>query len=91
MTWDFWNFYLIPNNEHSQLHHFLAPPIRGAVLLSYGAGNGPDARQDLLDVFQEVCARGVIVVNITQCLSGTVSTEYNTGKVLLVYTFLLDL
>ncbi|KAL5266450.1 hypothetical protein ACHWQZ_G003742 [Mnemiopsis leidyi] len=30
----------------------------------------------------EVCARGVIVVNITQCLSGTVSTEYNTGKVL---------
>ncbi|XP_063686395.1 L-asparaginase-like [Bolinopsis microptera] len=71
---------LFPGMTCSTLHHFLAPPIKGAVLLSYGAGNGPDAREELLEVFRQVCMRGVIVVNITQCLTGTVSVEYNTGK-----------
>eukprot|EP00116_Pleurobrachia_bachei_P006204 sb/3466466/ len=76
-------FRIFPGMTVDTLTHFLRPPIRGVILLSYGAGNGPDAREDLLTVLREACDRGIIIVNITQCIEGTVSTEYNTGKVLM--------
>ena len=59
----------------------MEPPMEGVVLLTYGAGNGPDSRPGMLSVFREACERGVFIINITQCLEGTVSQEYNTGKV----------
>ena len=64
--------------------------MEGVVIQSYGAGNGPDARQDLLSLFREASDRGLIIVNITQCSRGMVSTSYATGKVgqslLLIYS-----
>ena len=55
--------------------------MQGVVLQSYGAGNGPDAREDLLAVFKEASDRGMMIVNITQCSRGAVMPAYAAGKV----------
>ncbi|XP_064624902.1 L-asparaginase-like isoform X2 [Lineus longissimus] len=62
---------------------FLQPPVQGVVLQTYGAGNGPDARKDLLAVCREASERGVIIINCTQCARGVVNAAYATGKALL--------
>ena len=56
-------------------------PVKGAVILTYGAGNGPDKNEDLMKVFDEASKRGVLMLNITQCLKGQVAAEYATGTV----------
>ena len=57
-------------------------PMRGVVLQSYGAGNGPSTRSDIMEALREASDRGVLVVNITQCSRGMVSTSYEAGKVI---------
>ena len=77
------------------MRSFLQPPVRGVVLQSYGAGNGPDNRQgwclhfvykiQFLDILREITlasSRGVILVNISQCQQGSVSAAYEAGAVL---------
>lgn len=57
--------------------------VRGLVLQTYGAGNPPDADQALMEVLAEAIARGVTVLNITQCHQGSVSQgAYATGATL---------
>lgn len=51
------------------------------MLESYGAGNIPSNRQDILDVIEKTVKRGVIVVVITQCSNGAVAPLYETGQV----------
>ena len=58
------------------------PPIRGVVLETFGAGNAPQ-RGDVMEVLKEACDRGVVVVAITQCMKGSVSDAYETGRSLL--------
>ncbi|CEL51634.1 60kDa lysophospholipase [Rhizoctonia solani AG-1 IB] len=60
---------------------FLAPPLQGVVLETFGAGNAPQ-RPDLLDALREACARGVVIVAISQCAKGSVSPAYDTGRTL---------
>lgn len=60
---------------------FLAPPLQGVVLETFGAGNAPQ-RPDLLDALREACARGVVIVAISQCAKGSVSAAYDTGRTL---------
>ena len=55
--------------------------MEGVVLQSYGAGNVPDTRADILQEFSAASERGVIIVNCTQCSSGYVSEKYATGMV----------
>ena len=55
--------------------------MQGVVLQTYGAGNAPDNRPDLLNVFREASNIGVIIINISQCPRGNVSASYATGKV----------
>uniref|UniRef100_A0A3Q3L3N0 asparaginase n=1 Tax=Labrus bergylta TaxID=56723 RepID=A0A3Q3L3N0_9LABR len=62
---------------------FLQPPMQGVVLETYGSGNAPDNRPDLLEELKKATDSGVIIVNCTQCLRGTVSASYATGKVLM--------
>ena len=62
-----------------QVRAFLQPPMEGVVLETYGSGNAPDNRKDLLDELKEATDRGVIIMNCTQCLRGTVSASYATG------------
>lgn len=60
---------------------FLQPPMQGVVLETFGSGNAPDNRPDLLAELKKATDAGVIIVNCTQCLRGTVSLSYATGKV----------
>jgi lysophospholipase len=64
------------------LRTFFTPPIRGVVLETFGAGNAPQ-RKDIMEVIQAACARGVVVVAISQCTKGSVSDAYETGRSLL--------
>ncbi|XP_016942489.2 L-asparaginase [Drosophila suzukii] len=73
---------LFPSISHSTFRAFLAPPIRGVVLQSFGSGNIPSNRKDLIDELRAASERGVIIINCTQCPNGTVAEIYDTGKVL---------
>ena len=59
---------------------FLQPPMRGVVLQTFGAGNVP-ADEPVLRALKEVCDRGVVVVNCTQCMRGNVTTNYPAARV----------
>ena len=61
---------------------FFMPPIRGVVLETFGAGNAPQ-RRDVMEALKEACDRDVVVVAITQCMKGSVSDAYETGRSLL--------
>jgi 60kDa lysophospholipase len=61
---------------------FLAPPIKGVVLETFGAGNAPQ-RPELMSALKTACERGVIIVAISQCAKGSVSDAYETGRTLL--------
>jgi L-asparaginase len=53
--------------------------LRGAVLQTYGAGNGPTA-PGFLDPIEEAVAAGKVVVDVTQCTKGSVRLgQYETG------------
>lgn len=75
-------FRLFPGVTSNLIKAFVQAPIEGVVLQSYGAGNVPTNRQDIIDVLRAATQRGVIVVNITQCSTGCVSDEYEAGKLL---------
>lgn len=74
---------LFPGITAATVRAFLQPPMQGVVLETYGSGNAPDNRSDLLEELKKATDAGVIIVNCTQCLRGTVSTSYATGKVLI--------
>ena len=59
-------------------------PVKGAVILTFGAGNGPDSNGDLMQVFKTASDRGVLMLNITQCLKGEVEAAYATGTVCII-------
>jgi len=63
------------------LKNTLQPPLRGAVLQTFGSGNAPtDPR--LLEILQDAYDRGIVLVNVTQCVSGAVEAHYETGMAL---------
>lgn len=72
---------IFPSISTETVKSFLQPPIKGAVLQTYGAGNIPSNRGDILECMQEAAARGVLIVNITQCMHGGVEAIYETGEV----------
>jgi L-asparaginase len=70
---------LFPGISVDIVKNFLQPPIRGLILETYGIGNAPEDRQ-LLATLKAAADRGVIIVNCTQCLKGTVNMDdYATG------------
>ncbi|XP_034714693.1 60 kDa lysophospholipase isoform X3 [Etheostoma cragini] len=73
---------LFPGITAATVRAFLQSPMEGVVLETYGSGNAPDNRPDLLHELKEATNSGVIIMNCTQCLRGTVSAAYSTGKVL---------
>lgn len=55
------------------------PGLRGLVLETFGSGNAPTAKW-FLDALQAAIDRGVIIMNVTQCLAGSVEMwRYETG------------
>jgi lysophospholipase len=72
---------LFPGITVATVRAFLMPPTRGLILETFGAGNAPQ-RSDLSETLKEACNRGVVIVAISQCLKGSVSDAYETGRVL---------
>ncbi|KAI5281552.1 hypothetical protein KEM52_003881, partial [Ascosphaera acerosa] len=57
--------------------------LRGLVLETFGAGNAPGGQDDaMVKVLAAAIQRGVVIVNVTQCMSGSVSPVYATGMTL---------
>ncbi|KAI9731911.1 MAG: hypothetical protein M1834_004362 [Cirrosporium novae-zelandiae] len=57
--------------------------LRGLILETFGAGNapgGPDS--EMTQVIANGVKRGIVIVNITQCLKGTVKALYESAMVL---------
>ena len=54
--------------------------LRGVVLETFGTGNAPTADW-FINLLEQTIARGVTIVNVTQCVGGGVAMElYETGK-----------
>lgn len=73
---------LFPGITRAMISAATQSPTKGMILQSYGAGNMPTNREDIIQEFRKAVKRGVIIVNITQCSQGTVSAIYETGKIL---------
>lgn len=52
-------------------HQFNTPGVKGVVLKTFGAGNTPSA-QWFVNVISEAVDRGIVVLNVTQCVNGGV-------------------
>lgn len=66
---------LFPGIGERTVRHALATPgVKGIVLKTFGAGNGP-TDQWFYDVIRESVAEGKVVVNITQCENGGVQPQ----------------
>lgn len=74
---------LFPGITAETVRTFLKPPMLGVVLQTYGTGNAPNNRDDLISEIKKATGRGVLIINCTQCLRGPVVDDYATGKVLL--------
>lgn len=73
---------LFPGITSQLVRNVLQPPIQGLVLEAYGVGNAPDD-PELVATIREASERGVVIVDCTQCLSGSVSLgDYATGSAL---------
>lgn len=74
---------LFPGISAEILDLILRPPLRGLVLETYGAGNGPALNQEFLDVLDGSRAKKIAVVAVSQCLRGGVDLGgYATGAAL---------
>jgi lysophospholipase len=73
---------LFPGIPADMIRNVLKAPIEGVVLESFGSGNAPDQRADFLAALREGTERGVVIVNVTQCQRGMVSTHYASGTAL---------
>ncbi|MEZ2694653.1 asparaginase [Hafnia alvei] len=73
---------IYPGISADVVRNFLRQPVKALILRSYGVGNAPQ-KADLLAELQEASDRGIVVVNLTQCISGRVNMEgYATGNAL---------
>ncbi|MCP4329239.1 MAG: asparaginase [Alphaproteobacteria bacterium] len=74
---------LFPGITGDVVANILRPPLKGLVLGSYGRGTAPSLDGGFLDALREACARGVVVVAVTQCVKGRVDLGgYEAGSVL---------
>ena len=69
-------FSLFPGAEENIVKHILdAPELRGIVMRTYGSGNAPHTPW-LMKLLKEASQRGVVTVNVSQCISGQADTGY---------------
>lgn len=73
---------LFPGINAQIVRAFLSAPMQGIVIESFGSGNIPSNRPDLVNEMKAAAERGVLILNITQCYKGSVSDAYAAGKVL---------
>ncbi|KAJ3319573.1 hypothetical protein HDV06_006221 [Boothiomyces sp. JEL0866] len=69
---------LFPGITEATVKAFFSPAIKGVVLETYGSGNAPTNRKDILAILKDACDRGVVI-----CKKATVTSLYETGMALL--------
>lgn len=73
---------IYPGISADIISNFLLQPVKALILRTYGIGNAPQGAA-LLNELKKATERGVIVVNLTQCISGRVNMQgYATGHAL---------
>ncbi len=68
-------------NERVLRHQLATPGVKGIVLRTYGAGNAPTAEWFTQSV-SEAVTRGIVIINVTQCVNGAVHKRYAAGDAL---------
>lgn len=73
-------FSLFPGLQEQTVKHIIdSPSLRGIVMRSYGSGNAPQQRW-LSELLHRATERGVVIVNISQCMAGRVEMgRYDAG------------
>ena len=73
-------FSLFPGIQDNIVRHVLeSPDLRGIVMRTFGSGNAPHSPW-IIRLLDEAAHRGVNIVNISQCLTGSVEMErYGAG------------
>ncbi len=71
---------MFPGISESTVRHILSKEnLRGVVLETYGSGNAPGAPW-FIDILKEKIAEGLYVINVTQCVAGSVTMgQYETS------------
>lgn len=74
---------LFPGINEVMIRHVLQTPgLKGVVMKTYGAGNGPSDPR-FLETVKDACDRGIVIVNTSQCDNGTIDPHrYKTGSAL---------
>ena len=73
---------IYPGISADVVRNFLRQPVKALILRSYGVGNAPQ-NAEFLNELQQASERGIVVVNLTQCMSGKVNMGgYATGNAL---------
>lgn len=74
---------LFPGISIDMITAMLKAPLQGLVMETYGMGNGPSKDGPFMKALEEAVARGMVIVNCTQCLQGMVDQGgYATGHAL---------
>jgi 60kDa lysophospholipase len=57
--------------------------LKGMILETFGAGNAPSGHDNkMTEAIRRAVGRGIVIVNVTQCLTGSVNPLYAPGMVL---------
>lgn len=72
--------YLTPGMPPGIMQAAISGKARGLVIVSYGAGNVPVSNRDLLTSLNRASERGIVMVNVSQCPGGHVSSQYATSQ-----------
>lgn len=67
--------------EQILCHQLSTPGVKGIVLRTFGAGNAPTARW-FTNAVRDAVDRGIVVMNVTQCVNGSVMRRYAAGDAL---------
>lgn len=74
---------LFPGITSRFIERALDEPWDGLILQTYGAGSAPTTDPVLLSVLEDAVANGLVIVNVSQCLQGSVhNSRYETASVL---------
>lgn len=74
---------IFPGITQNTIHTLLSiPELKGVVLETYGSGNAP-MYDWFIDEIKQAIDKGLVILNVTQCNTGTVNMEmYDTGRIL---------
>jgi len=80
---DIGTVHIFPGISAEVLKNYLRQPVKGLILITYGAGNIPSHDSELVSMIAEACNRGIVIVNCSHCIKDSVNmSAYETGSIL---------